>query len=168
MLNRLSLRTIFDPNGAPGGIANALRYGTSLAIIGIAEVLFRIVSGQIEPLPPFIIFYPVLVVVCVFCGLGPALLALALCALVGVSNGVGALALGIFIVLNLAMFAVLRKLGRTQHSEAIAHSQMQGLLEKTQAEREWYSLVLRSIAEEVYFTDIDGRYRYANHAVLNE
>ncbi|HEU4653353.1 MAG TPA: ATP-binding protein [Steroidobacteraceae bacterium] len=137
-------------------------------MVGIAEVLFRFVSRQIEALPPFIIFYPVLVVVCVLCGLAPALLALALCTWVGVSNGVGPLALGSFIFLNLVMFAVLRKLHHLRQSEAMAHSQMQELLDKTQAEREWYSLVLRSLAEEVYFTDVDGRYRYANHAVLNE
>jgi len=37
---------------------------------------------------------------------------------------------------------------------------------KTRREKEWLSAVLNSISDEVYFTDTDGRYTYANPAAL--
>lgn len=42
------------------------------------------------------------------------------------------------------------------------------LLDRVRAEREWLSLVLNSIADEVYFADAEGRYTYANPAALRE
>jgi PAS domain S-box-containing protein len=51
-----------------------------------------------------------------------------------------------------------------QHTER----QVQRLLETAHSEREWFSLVLNSIADEVYFTDTDQRYTYANPAAMRE
>jgi PAS domain S-box-containing protein len=42
------------------------------------------------------------------------------------------------------------------------------LLESVQAEREWFSQVLSSINEEVYFTDTHKRYTFANAAAMRE
>jgi PAS domain S-box-containing protein len=169
VLKRLSLPTTLGPHDAVrGSFAVALRCAIAVAVVVVAEILFRILSRHIEPLPPFIIFYPSILLIAVLCGLGPALLALTLCAFIGIINGVSPLVLGIFLILSLALLAVLRRHDRVQQGDGLAYSDVQRLLEKTEAEREWYALVLRSITEEVYFTDLEGRYRYANHAVLNE
>ena len=42
------------------------------------------------------------------------------------------------------------------------------MLESVQAEKEWFSQVLSSINEEVYFTDTQKRYTFANAAAMRE
>lgn len=49
-----------------------------------------------------------------------------------------------------------------------AEQERQRLLESIQAEKEWFSQVLSSINEEVYFTDTQKRYTFANAAALRE
>ncbi|HEY4213750.1 MAG TPA: response regulator [Steroidobacteraceae bacterium] len=49
---------------------------------------------------------------------------------------------------------------------ATVHSQRQ--VEMERAEKEWLSAVLNSMTEEVYFTDVDHRYTYANPAAQRE
>ena len=65
-------------------------------------------------------------------------------------------------VLALCGLAAVR--ARTHRSQAL----LQQALAEVRAEKEWYSLVLSSITEEVYYTDLDKRYTYANSAVLRE
>ena len=48
-----------------------------------------------------------------------------------------------------------------------AEQERRRLLESAQAEREWFSQVLSSINEEVYFTDIHKRYTFANAAAMS-
>ncbi len=48
-----------------------------------------------------------------------------------------------------------------------AERERRRLLESVQAEREWFSQVLSSINEEVYFTDINRRYTFANAAAMS-
>ncbi|MGH8259729.1 MAG: PAS domain S-box protein, partial [Steroidobacteraceae bacterium] len=57
---------------------------------------------------------------------------------------------------------------RDRTDEQDTERRVQRLLEKSESEREWFSLVLNSIADEVYFTDTDARYTYANPAALRE
>lgn len=49
-----------------------------------------------------------------------------------------------------------------------AEQERRRLLESVQAEKEWFSQVLSSINEEVYFTDIHKRYTFANAAAMRE
>ena len=53
--------------------------------------------------------------------------------------------------------------GRTR-----AEGEVQRLIQALNAEKEWLFAVLNSINEEVYFTDPQGRYLYANPAALRE
>ena len=168
MPNRLSfLISLYDRASRPTRLVVVFRYLAALAVVGLGQVLYGALSN-LAPLPPFILSYPSVLLVAVLCGTGPALVVTALCGLFGLMKAVGALPLGIFVFMNLGLCGVLRRLHRAPQSETAAHADVQRLLERTEAEREWYSLVLSSIAEEVYFTDPDGRYRYANHAVLSE
>ncbi len=48
-----------------------------------------------------------------------------------------------------------------------AERERRRLLESVQAEREWFFQVLSSINEEVYFTDINKRYTFANAAAMS-
>lgn len=63
-----------------------------------------------------------------------------------------------------AVTLTIRDRTEQQHTER----QVQRLLETAESEREWFSLVLNSIADEVYFTDTDKRYTYANPAAMRE
>lgn len=49
-----------------------------------------------------------------------------------------------------------------------AEREVQRLLDANRAEKEWLFAVLNGINEEVYFTDSQGRYTYANPAALRE
>jgi PAS domain S-box-containing protein len=49
-----------------------------------------------------------------------------------------------------------------------AEQEAQRLLETVQAEKEWFSQVLSSINEEVYFTDTQKRFTFANAAAMRE
>jgi PAS domain S-box-containing protein len=49
-----------------------------------------------------------------------------------------------------------------------AEHDMQQLLRTVEAEKEWFSQVLSSITEEVYFTDTQKRYTFANAAAMRE
>jgi len=49
-----------------------------------------------------------------------------------------------------------------------AHADVQQLLEAARTEKEWLSLVLNSITDEVWFTDAQKRYKLANPAALRE
>jgi len=57
---------------------------------------------------------------------------------------------------------------RDRTEEQHFERQVQRLLETAESEREWFSLVLNSIADEVYFTDTEKRYTYANPAAMRE
>ena len=57
---------------------------------------------------------------------------------------------------------------RDRTNEQNTEHELQRLLEATDSEREWFSLVLNSIADEVYFTDTSKRYTYANPAAIRE
>lgn len=57
---------------------------------------------------------------------------------------------------------------RDRTDEQHIERQVQRLLETAESGREWFSLVLDSIADEVYFTDTDKRYTYANPAAMRE
>ena len=77
-------------------------------------------------------------------------------------------AAGIFVGANLAVCALAERLRRDRRQRLRAEEQLQAHLETAQAQKEWYSLVLSSMNDEVYFTDRERRYTYANHAVLRE
>ncbi|MDB6087244.1 MAG: domain S-box [Gammaproteobacteria bacterium] len=49
-----------------------------------------------------------------------------------------------------------------------AEQETQQLLQTVEAEKEWFSQVLSSITEEVYFTDTRKRYTFANAAAMRE
>jgi CheY-like chemotaxis protein len=57
--------------------------------------------------------------------------------------------------------AAARERAETQHASALAAAE-------GRREREWLAAVLNSISDQVYFTDTEGRYTYANPAAVGE
>lgn len=160
--------------------ATLLRYGAALGVVLATGVLQRTLIAAVGPLPPFVTFYPAVLVVALLAGGGPGVLALGLSVafaeylpgprLPAIESPAAnhLVASGIFVGASLLVCALAERLRRDRRKRRDAEQQLASLLEKTRAEKEWYSLVLSSMNEEVYFTDRDRRYTYANHAVFRE
>jgi PAS domain S-box-containing protein len=94
------------------------------------------------------------------------------------------IAMGVFVAMSLILCAVAEQLRRARRAAAGLRRQMAHVSASTeprgaekeadrrfdelQAEKERLSLMLSSIDDEVYFTDTEGRYLFANGAALRE
>jgi PAS domain S-box-containing protein len=152
------------------------RYAAALGIVLASGVLHRALTQAVGPLPPFLTLYPAVLFVALLAGGGPGVLAIGLSLLmaqhlrraIAIPALDDVVAAGIFVVANLAVCALAERLRRDRRERLRAEEQLQAHFETAHAQKEWYSLVLSSMNDEVYFTDRERRYTYANHAVLRE
>ncbi len=181
-------------------MARSLALRCLLAIVAVlaATALRWGLFKAFGPVPPFVLFYPAVLLVAMLAGGGPGILAVGLCTVLA-SDGwtvpirVEALppaahwiAVGVFVTMSLILCAVAEHLRRAQRAEAELRRQMalvgapaeprgrgpeseaEHRLDAVHAEKERLALMLSSIDDEVYFTDTQGRYLFANSAALRE
>jgi PAS domain S-box-containing protein len=129
-----------------GGIA--IRYSSAVIVVAVAVVLHWRLAESFGPLPPFITFYPVVLLVASIGGGGPGIVATVLSALaadywllppygsfrVEAPNDV--LALGIFTAVNLCLCILVERLRRARWAEALSVAQEQQLEELSRLNEE--------------------------------
>ncbi len=191
---RCTMRTLagsLERRDAPGPSAAwrspALRYSAAVGAVVVAGAVHSWLMA-VGNLAPFITFYPTVLLVAILAGGGPGILATFLSAALTdflwlpplrtyalPTRATDWIAMGIFIGMSLLMCAVAERLRRSSRRETAARiekeraaGEIQQLYDQVHAEKERLSLVLSSISDEVYFTDTEGRYVFANQAALRE
>ncbi len=165
-----------------------LRYFIAAGAVLVAGAVHGWLTATVGSLPPFITFYPTVLLVATLAGGGPGILATFLSAALAdylwlppvrtyalPTRAQDWIAVAIFIGMSLLMCAVAERLRRGSRSEMAARiekeqaaDETKKLLDQVHAEKERLALVLGSISDEVYFTDTAGRYVFANQAALRE
>jgi PAS domain S-box-containing protein len=142
-----------------------LRYGGAAAAVAVAAALHTWLHRQFGPMPPLLLFYPVVLLVAISAGRGPGILAIALSALCvdygfippigtfGVAKTEDFIALSVFIGMSLALSALAERLRIAKWSDAVARRQM-----------ELISVTMSSIGEGVIATDLESRVIFVNDA----
>ncbi len=191
---RRTMRTLvasLERSGAPGPSAAwrsvALRYSAAVGAVIVAGTAHTWLE-RFGSLPPFITFSPTVLLVAILAGGGPGILATLLSAAMAdylwfppfrtyslPMRATDWIAMAIFIGMSLLMCLIaerLRRAGRGERATRIekerAAREIQQLYDQVHAEKERLSLVLSTITDEVYFTDTEGRYVFANQAALRE
>jgi signal transduction histidine kinase/ActR/RegA family two-component response regulator len=158
----------------------AVRYALAVTAMLIAAGVRWGLERLAGPMPPFIVFYPAVLAVAVLAGVGPAMVSIVASALLAdvwlmpplgslaVARPADLISLALFCGTSLVLCALVERLRRAQASEARALRESERAAAAARAEQERLSLVLANIGEEVYFTDTQRRYIFANAAALRE
>ncbi|MGB6452174.1 MAG: PAS domain-containing protein [Steroidobacteraceae bacterium] len=174
----------------------ALRCFLAIAAVLAATALRWGLVKAFGPVPPFVLFYPAVLLVAILAGGGPGILAVVLCTVLAADRWATPvrgealppsahwIAAGIFVAMSLILCAVAEQLRRARRAEAAlrrdmalvsvsaephgAEKEAERRFDEVHAEKERLSLMLSSIDDEVYFTDTEGRYVFANAAALRE
>ncbi len=185
-----------DPPVARGPVTRsvALRCLLAIAAVLAATILRWGLVKAFGPEPPFVLFYPAVLLVAILAGGGPGILAVVLCTVLAADGWTAPvrvealppathwITVGVFVTMSLILCAAAEHLRRARRAEAALRSQMalasasterrgsesERRLDAAHVEKERLSLMLSSIDEEVYFTDTQGRYLFANSAALRE
>jgi PAS domain S-box-containing protein len=171
-----------SPHLSLGAVGHSvmIRYAFASATVACAATIHWFLVSAVGPIPPFLIFYPAVLLVAIVAGGRPGIVAIILSALftdyglippigaVAISRVSDALALGIFIGMNLVLCALVERLRRAQSKEALALRESESATAAARAEKERLSLVLGNINEEVYFTNTERKHTFANSAALRE
>lgn len=153
------------------------RYALALAAVGAALLLFQGLTRRVGPgLPTYVTFYPAVMLVALFGGLGPGLLATTAAALAAdywiippigslvigrAADGVG---LGLFSCMG-AFMSTVAELYRRARQKAAAYDKEASLRESQDAlrqQREWLQVTLNSIGDAVLATDTAGCITFLN------
>jgi PAS domain S-box-containing protein len=156
------------------------RYALAIVITLAATLAQWMLMRTVGPMPPFLMFYPAVLCVAMAAGVGPGILTIILSALsvdywgmppVGsfsILAKADVVAFALFIAMSLALCMLADRLRLSRRIAELAEAKANRLLTTAQADKEWLSLVLSSIREEVYFTDTEGKYTFANPAAMQE
>lgn len=141
------------------------RYLLAVAAVLVAAVMRSWLADAFGHMPPFIAFYPAVLVVAIVAGAGPGILAIALCALLAdylwippvrtyaLPTTADWIAVGVFVGMSLVLCALAERLRRARLAEAAARRQM-----------ELASVSMASIRDGVIVTDLEGRVTFLNDA----
>jgi two-component system, NarL family, sensor histidine kinase UhpB len=145
-----------------------LGYGHALLLVALALLVRQGLESRLGPMPPFIVFFPAILVVAVYSGRGPGTLATCLSVLaVGwyfSPNGsfaktpINQIALVIFGVANLFLCVLMERLRRIRWMEAVSITREQELEKLKRSE-----LLLKASLEsqkDTMLLSIDRNYRY--------
>ena len=144
------------------------RYGLAFLLVTLALLVRQGLESQFGPMPPFIVFYPAILVSAVFAGRGPGILATLLSVLTAawyfspqgqfVRAPINQIALVIFGVTNIFLSVLLERLRRMRWIEAVSYTRQQELEKLTRSE-----LLLKSSLEsqkDTILLSIDRNFRY--------
>lgn len=154
-----------SPPDAPSPRSAAARYLIAAATVAIAGAAHWWLSNTFGVMPPFLMFYPAVLLVALFAGGGPGILAILLSALFAdysmvppigsfsVETTPDLIALSVFVGTSVVLCALAERMSRVNWAQLVAGRQME-LLRVTMA----------SIRESVIATDIEGRIIFLNDA----
>ncbi len=157
-----------------------VRYLSAVLAVSLALLAQQKLTAHVGTIPPFLVFYPAVLATALLAGGGPGILATAgsaLCAAwyflppfgaFSLLNRATLVSLAIFIAMNAALCALAETLREARRDKDAAQRLLAKAHADVQAEKEWLSRVLHSIADEVWLTDKSGRYTLANPAALRE
>ena len=141
------------------------RYAAAAAAVTIAAAAHGLLVRALGPMPPFITFYPAVLLVVLFAGGGPGFASVVLSAFavdylfiqpigsLSVATSSQRIALGVFLVTGSVLCTLAERLRRARWAEKVAAGQME-LLRAT----------MSAIGEGVIATDVDGRIVFMNGA----
>jgi PAS domain S-box-containing protein len=157
-------------------------YGLAIAATAVAFALRQAIEQFAGTLPPYVIFYPAVLLAALFGGLGPGLLATGLSALLTAyavlpfeyelravhpyANDVAGLAL--FCSMGLLVSIVAELYGRARRRAAMAEKELgiqEGLARaaaQAERQRQLLAVTLASIGDGVIVTDVQGRVTFLN------
>jgi PAS domain S-box-containing protein len=169
----LRKRRLAEPFGASPGDAPILRsaaarYAIAAAAVVMAAAAHRGLAHAFGPLPPFLMFYPAVLIVSLIAGGGPGILATILSALLAdyllippigsfaVATSLELIALSVFVGTSVVLCALAERMRGVKWAQTVARRQMELL-----------SVTMASIREGVIATDIEGRVIFLNDAAEN-
>jgi PAS domain S-box-containing protein len=166
----LRKRRLTEPFGASSADAAtsrfaAARYFIAAAAVAIAGLAHWRLSVAFGPMPPFVLIYPTVLLVALFVGGGPGILAIILSALLAVywlfppagsfalESTADLIALSVFMGTSVVLCVLAERMRRVKWAQIVAGRQMELL-----------SVTMASIREGVIATDIEGRVIFLNEA----
>jgi PAS domain S-box-containing protein len=166
----LRKRRLAVPFGASSADAStprsvAARYLIAAAAVAIAGATHWWLANVFGTLPPFVIFYPAVLLVALFAGAGPGILATLLSALLvdySIIPPIGSLAVGttpelialsVFVGTSVVLCTLAERMRNVKWAQKVAGRQMELL-----------AVTMASIREGVIATDLEGRVIFLNDA----